>query len=147
MLLVIAFINLFASFGYLVGGGLTTAAADMGDAMAQGIAEAAKAHDPNVAVDAAEIKAGAKAAKTVGGALMGFGAFLLLVTGLEIAGGVCLFRTKAKTFVLVAAGLGVLAEIIGILVTTLGITNLIGIVACVLAIIAASQYQTAAQEA
>lgn len=97
-------------------------------------------------------KASLESAKSTGGGLAFFGIFLLVMFGLEIAGAVCLFTQKAPMLVLVVGGLAIAAEIGGILIvrsltsglggeaSTIGITNIFGLVAGALAIVASRSY-------
>ena len=71
------------------------------------------------------------------GMLMGLGAFLLITVGTSIAGAVQLFRRKGAMFIMVAAVLVLVAEIIGAVVLRFGPANVPGIVAAVLAFLGA----------
>lgn len=79
---------------------------------------------------------------TAAAGLGAFGIFLLLMLGLQIGGGVCLFMQKAAKYVMVVAVLGLAAEIIGPAVfgVNFGVMNIIGLVASVLAFLAAKGY-------
>ena len=90
----------------------------------------------------------AKAAKvlttvtTSAGLIAGFGAFLLVVVGISIAGAVQLFRSKGAKFVMVAAALVVVAEIIGAVIWGFGFRNVPGLVAAVFALVGARSMMT-----
>ena len=76
--------------------------------------------------------------------LMAFGVFLLVSVGILIAGAVFLFQDKKPQFIMVAGIMAIVAEVIGILITTFGVTNIIGLVGGLLAIIAAKSMSGAA---
>ncbi len=129
ILIIAAVFNLFAGLAYLGGGAATQGLSGAVDSavMQQQMTEAEKAELERVQDE-------------VGGSAMGlmaFGVFLLVSVGILIAGAVFLFTNKKPQFILIAGGMAIVAEVIGILITTFGITNLVGIVGGVLAIIAA----------
>ena len=133
VLIIAALFNLFASLGYLAGGAATTGFAMVGDAVVQ---------DEGVEMTAEEkeeFSEGAGMVAAAGGALMAFSAFLLVSVGVLIAGAVFLFQGTKPIFIFVAAGFAVLAELVAMLITAFGVTNLFGIVGGLLAILAAMQ--------
>ena len=77
---------------------------------------------------------------------MAMGVFLLVSVGVLIAGAVFLFQSKQAKFALAAGVMAIVAELFGIGLTSFGIMNLIGLVAGVLAVIAARSYQSDAPE-
>lgn len=83
-------------------------------------------------------------ARNLIGGFMLFGVFLLLSVGIFIAAAVFLFGEKRPTFIKVAAGMAILIEIIGVMMTsTMGVTNALGVICGILAFIAAREiYQT-----
>ncbi len=130
ILIIAAVFNLLASLGYLAGGAATTGVSNMANseyAQTQNLTEEQKA----------EME---KFQDEVGGTgigFMAFGVFLLVSVGILIAGAVFLFQNKKPQFIMVAGGMAILAEVIGILITNFGVTNTIGLVGGVLAIICA----------
>jgi hypothetical protein len=73
------------------------------------------------------------------GPLMGLGVFLIATAGTSIAGAVCLFRSKAAKFILVAAVLALVAEIMNGVIVRFGIGNALGFAGVVLAFFGARQ--------
>ena len=134
LLIITAIFNLIGGAGYGLAGG---AGAVANEAMEQ------QANDPNAAAMTEEQKKALAEAKEVtenAGLLGIFGIFLLVVGGLQIAGGVVLFMQKAANFALIVAVLGIIGELGGIFLTTFGLTNIVGLVACALALVASRQY-------
>lgn len=121
LLIIVAVINLIAGGGYLLGGAV---ASGVGEASSQTATEASEQQD-------------AEKAKTAGTTLKAFGGFLFLVTGLQIAGAVMLFKRKARMFVLVTAILTLAAEAGGIGLLRFGVLNVPGIVAGIFALLGA----------
>lgn len=74
--------------------------------------------------------------------LMAFGVFLLVSVGILIAGAVFLFQNKKAQFILIAGGMAILAEVIGIFISSFGLTNLLGLIGGILAILAAKSMGT-----
>ncbi|MFC3193799.1 hypothetical protein ACFODZ_06060 [Marinicella sediminis] len=130
ILIIAAVLNLLASLGYLAGGAATTGVANMAESgYVQG--------QELTAEQRAELE---EIQNEVGGSgigLMAFGVFLLVSVGILIAGAVFLFQDKKPQFIMVAGAMAILAEVIGILITNFGVTNILGLVGGVLAIIAA----------
>ncbi len=130
ILIIAAVFNLIASLGYLAGGAATTGVANMAESgyvQGQEMTEEQKA----------ELE---KIQDEVGGSgigLMAFGVFLLVSVGILIAGAVFLFQDKKPQFILIAGAMAILAEVIGILITSFGVTNILGLVGGALAIISA----------
>ena len=73
---------------------------------------------------------------------MAFGVFLLVSVGILIAGAVFLFQNKKAQFIMIAGGIAVLAEVLGSLMSSFGVTNIIGLVGGVMAILAAKSMGT-----
>ena len=129
ILIIAALFNLFAGLAYLGGGAATSGLS--------GAVDTAMIQEQMTDAEKAEMQ---RVTDEVGGSAMGFmafGVFLLVSVGILIAGAVFLFTNKKAQFIMVAGGMAIVAEVIGILITTFGITNLVGIVGGVLAIIAA----------
>jgi hypothetical protein len=144
LLILVAVIDLVAGLGYVVAGGAAgIAAKSSGGSLTE-------AYDTEVRRQGKEMSAEdkAQAAKvlntvtTNAGLLAGFGAFLLVVVGLSIAGAVQLFRGKGAMFVMVAAVLVVAAEIISAVILKFGFRNVPGLVAAVFAFIGARSMMT-----
>ena len=122
----------------MAGGAATTGASMFGDAVVE---EMAADGAELTAEDAAAFADASGAVGATGGARMAFGVFLLISVGVLITGAVFLFKGTKATFIMVAAGVAIAAEVIGILVTAFGVTNLVGLVGGILAILAARQIQ------
>ncbi len=136
ILIIAALFNLFASLGYMAGGAASTGVSMVGDQVVQ---EMAKDGEQLTDQQQQEYDDAAATLGAAGGGFMAFGVFLLISVGILIAGAVFLFQGTKASFILAAGGVAVVAEVIGILLTTFGVTNLIGIVGGVLAIVAAKQ--------
>jgi hypothetical protein len=135
ILIIAAVFNLLASFGYLAGGALT-------QGVSSGVGQAAiMAQQESGTEMTAEQKAEMeKFQNEVGGSgigFMAFGVFLLASVGILIAGAVFLFQNKKPQFILIAGGMAILAEVIGIFITGFGFFKIIGLVGGALAILAA----------
>lgn len=131
LLIIVAVFNLIASLGYLAGGALTTGASEMAIYAEQ------QSGDTITAEDKAAL---AKVKDEIGGSgigLMAFGVFLLVSVGILIAGAVFLFQNKKAQFIMIAAGMAILGEVIGSLITGFGIMKILGLVAGIMAILAA----------
>jgi hypothetical protein len=141
LLIIVSVINLVVGLGYLVGG----AAVGGGSKLAASMTEMAEKSNPNMTAEQRAELAKSKAqltqlsaeAGSKAGMLVGFGAFLLIVTGVAIAGAVQLFRSKGATFIMVVAVLVLAAEIIGAVILKFGVMNVPGVVAAVLSLLAA----------
>jgi hypothetical protein len=130
ILIIAAVFNLIASLGYLAGGAATSSVANMAESgYVQGQQLTAEQQ-----AELDEIKS------EVGGSgigLMAFGVFLLVSVGILIAGAVFLFQDKKPQFIMIAGAMAIVGEVIGILITTFGVTNILGLVGGILAIICA----------
>jgi hypothetical protein len=138
LLILAAVFNGCAGGGYMMGGAASSAAGVVGSRVGD---ELAKDSKTSVAENAGSMKAMATTAKATGVGLMAFGLFLLAMLGLQIAAAVVLFMKKAKTFIIVIAGLGILAEVIGVLLTSFGWTNVVGLLAGILALVALRSFR------
>ncbi len=144
LLIIAAVINLFASLGYLGGGAATTGLSNIGDTVIQSsMMESDSGFTAQETAQASEMAGDIRGA---GGVLMAMGVFLLVSVGVLIAGAVFLFQSKQAKFALAAGVMAIVAELFGIGLTSFGIMNLIGLVAGVLAVIAARSYQSDAPE-
>jgi len=135
ILIIAAVLNLMASLGYLAGGGAATA---LGSGMSD-VAMIAQQESGNqmTAKQKADM---AKFEEEVGGSgigLMAFGVFLLVSVGILIAGAVFLFKNTKPQFIMIAGGMAILAEVIGSMISSFGVMNILGLVGGILAIIAA----------
>ncbi len=130
ILIIAAIFNLVAALGYLAGGAATSGVASMTDsAYVQG--------QELTTEEKAQLK---KVKDEIGGSGIGFlafGVYLLVSVGIMIAGAVFLFQDKKPQFIMIAGGMAIVAEVIGILITAFGVTNVLGLVGGALAIIAA----------
>ena len=140
ILIIAAVFNLVASLGYLAGGAATSA-------IGSGMSEVATQMQTETGSQmTAEQKAQMeKFQDEVGGSgigFMAFGVFLLVSVGILIAGAVFLFQNKKAQFIVIAGGIAILAEVIGILITKFGVTNIIGLVGGIMAILAAKSMGT-----
>jgi hypothetical protein len=136
LLIIAAIMNGIAGLGYVTAGGASAvvgAAAEEANKQAAAEGKASEA-DLKAVADAAD------KATAAGGGLMLFGIFLVAMLGLQIAGGVVLFMQKAATFAMVVGVLGIIAEVAGIALTAFGVTNILGLVASGLAILASRGY-------
>jgi hypothetical protein len=137
LLIVAAVFNVIAGSGYALGGAAasitTDAVAKIGDEAIQssgaGSAELAKAQE--------ELAKAAAQASGMSSSLLYFGYFLFLMFVLQIVGGILCFVKKAKVFIIIVGLLSIGAEVGGIVMTAFGWTNIIGLVAGVLAILGA----------
>lgn len=135
ILIIAAVLNLMASLGYLAGGG---AASALGSGMSD---VAVIAQQESGAQMTAEQKAEMeKFQDEVGGSgigLMAFGVFLLVSVGILITGAVFLFKNTNPQFIMIAGVMAIAAEVIGSLISSFGVMNILGLVGGVLAILAA----------
>ena len=140
ILIIAAIINVIAGAGYVLGGGVAT----VGGAVLE---EAVKEAGTETGADAAEVaKASAEMSKVTGfgTGLLVFGLFLWIMFVMQIVGAVFLFISKSKMFIFVVAALSIVAEIVGIVITTFGWTNIFGLLGGVLAFLGAAAIGKAA---
>lgn len=147
LLIIASVLNLIAGLGYATVGGAGSAVGDVAmQAAASQAASQAAAGSMDAATLAEQKKATEDAAKALGeatkgaGGLLFFGIFLVVLFGLQIAGGVVLFREKAAGFALIVGVLSIAGEGIGAYLTAFGVMNILGIVAGLLAIVASRGY-------
>jgi hypothetical protein len=144
LLIIAAVINLFASLGYLGGGAATSGLSNLSETVIE-----SSLMEANSSLTAEEAAQAAKASGNMGGAggmLMAMGVFLLASVGVLIAGAVFLFQSIQPKFALAAGVMSIVAEALGMALTSFGVMNLIGLVAGVLAIIAARSYMSHSPE-
>jgi hypothetical protein len=152
VLIVAALINGCAGIGYAGVGAAANVVGKAGSSLGAEMQKQAAAQGGNMsAKDKAEFEkamGNLKGVEAAGGGLMIFGIFLFVLLGLQIGAAVTLFMQKAKMYVLVVAGVGILAEIVGMVITSsFHVLGLIGIVGSVLAFIAAQGYGKSAPAA
>lgn len=145
LIIIVSFFDLFAGFGYALGGALISGGSDLQAKIANEAARQAK--DAKTAQEVKELtqKLG-EAGTAYGGAAMLFGVFLLAMCGLCIAAGVVLFREKAATFALIVGVLQLGAEGVGFVIipgiSPLGIAiKAFVILSAVLVIVGALSYR------
>jgi hypothetical protein len=161
LLIIAAVINLFAGLFYLGGGAvvgsmdkLATMAEEAQKQQGRELTEEqknqfAELRDANAKMDPAQRAKMDTAARVA----MAYGLFVLVTAGTSIAGAVCLFRRRGVKFIVVAAVLALLVEVIGcvvaavILGAAVGATKLlfsaVGIIAGILALVGARQISIA----
>jgi hypothetical protein len=134
--------NLFGGFAYSVGGGAMGFGGEYVEQASQQTAMDSQDEETRQAAEDAGRAAGA--AKSMGGMLMFFGIFLLVLGGLEIAAAVLLFMAKNAMFVNVAAVLQIVASAISMGTMSVGIFNSLGIIVAILAFLGARSIGQAA---
>ena len=149
VLIVAALMNGCAGVTYAGFGAAANVVGKAGTSLSQAAeAEMAKQGNTMSAKDKAEFEKGMGKLQAAGGGLMFLGIFLFVMLGLQIGAAIVLFMQKAKTFVLVVAVLGILAEVAGMVLTSsFHPLGLIGIVGSVLAFLAARSYAQSAPAA
>ncbi len=140
ILIVAAILNIFAGAGYVLGGGLAAGAGMLVDEVGKAAAEEGAVTTD----DAAKASAAMSQVKGAGTMLLVFGLFLWLMFVLQIVGAVFLFISKNKMFIFIVAALSIVAEIVGIVTTVFGWTNIFGLLGGVLAFVAAMSIGKAA---
>jgi hypothetical protein len=153
ILIIAAVINLFAAFGYLAGGALMGGAGKLSTMVEEQSKKQRRELTEKQKKSFAELNAASAKMGGSAGALAGFGVFLFVTVGTSIAGAVCLFRRKAPTFIMIAAGLAIAAEVLsGVIVgAVMGagigfgkiIFSSLGLVGGILGLIAARQIAAA----
>jgi hypothetical protein len=137
LLLVVAASNLLGGCTYAVGGGLMGGA---GAGLGKFTGELAKRQEATVEqkMEAAEVAAAiTDVSLAMGGVIVLWGAFLLVLAGLEIAAGVQLFRSKGAMFIIIIAALEILSGVVTMAMDLGFIFALLGMVAAIFAIVAA----------
>ena len=143
LLIIAAVFNLFASLGYLGGGAATAGLSGLSETSI----ESSMLEDGSMtAEEMAAAEEFSSNMKGAGGILLAMGVFLLVSVGILIAGAVFLFQAKKAKFAMGAGVMALLAEVFGILITSFGIMNAVGLVAGVLTIIAANSYSNKVAE-
>jgi len=137
LLIIAAVLNLFASLGYLGGGAATSGLGDLSETAME-----SSMYEDETGMSDEEFQDVADSLQGAGGIWMAMGVFLLVSVGVLIAGAVFLFQSKQAKFALGAGIMALVAEGLGIALTSFGVMNLIGLVAGVLTIIAARSYMS-----
>lgn len=140
LLIIAAILNFIGGCGYAIGGAVAGGVGEMGSEFATGLEEAGEGADTG----SAEIEESSEDLKATGAGLQLWGYALWVIAGLMIAGAVFLFMKSKAGFVLVTGVLALVAEIGGIVITTFGIMNVVGLIAGVLTILAARSFPAAA---
>jgi hypothetical protein len=142
LLIIAAVLNLFAALGYLGGGAFSSGVGSVSN-----VAYEASLSDPDIVLTAEETKMADEMAgevsgglKSMGDVLMGMGVLLLVSVGVLIAGAVFLFQSKHAKFAMAAGAVALLCEGLGITISSFGVMNIIGLVAGIMAILAARSY-------
>lgn len=133
LLLVVAGSNLLGGCTYAFTGGL------MGG-IGAGVEHAAETEGLNAELsdkEKEEMAQGGKMAFALGGSIMLWGVFLLVLAGLEIAAGVQLFRSKGAMFIMIVAALEILSGVVTMAMSLGFLFAFLGMVAAILAIVAA----------
>ena len=135
VLIITAVINLGAAIVYLGGGAVTKIVTGIGIETIEQRAEQAGGQlstDDETKVERLQ---------TIGalesGGLFLFGLFLLVSVGVLIAGAVFLFKRKKPRFIYTAGAVALLAEVVGMVLIGIGVTNLPGLAGGIMAIVAA----------
>lgn len=149
LLIIAACLNLFASVGYLLGGALTAGVSmgvnSLGTELAGELAsQQGQALSPEFADGMDRV---ADVGMAAGGALVVFGAFLLVAFAVLIAGAVFLFKGARPKFIFAAGVTAMVAEVGGVYLAQFGITNLVGLVGGALALLCARQLLAASPPA
>jgi CHASE2 domain-containing sensor protein len=135
LLIIAAIMNVMAGAGYAFVGAAGDAIMDVAD---KAVDAAAKTDGVKVNESAKADMAKAKAdVKGMTGGLKYFGFFLLLVFVLQIVGAIFCFIRKSPMFIMIVAILTIAAEVGGAVMSSFGLANIIGLVAGVLAFLAA----------
>ena len=144
LLIIAAILNFIGGCGYAIGGAVAGGMGEMGSELATGLEEVENEAGEGADAGAAEIAEGSEDLKAAGAGLVLWGYALWVIASLMIAGAVFLFMKSKSGFVLVTGVLALVAEIGGIVITTFGIMNVVGLIAGVLTILAARSFPAAA---
>jgi hypothetical protein len=139
-----AAVNILAGIGWATGGGLLAGGTMMAEEAARESAQ--QSGQDGSGLSESEM-AGADAAKAGGGLMVVYGVFLLVLAGLEIAGGVFLFKAQKAVFIGVVAALEALADVGSMIFLGSIIFALLGLVTAVFAGVCAYQLRGEEQEA
>lgn len=141
-LILAAILNLFGALGYLGGGAATAGLGLLGQVALE---EQAQQEGRELSEsDKAQMEIASNVGKGIGTLLLAMGVFLLVSAGILIAGAVFLFNSTHPNFILASGVVAIAAEAFGILLTTFGMINVMGIIGGVLAIVVATQLSRAA---
>lgn len=144
LIIIAAILNIMGGCTYAVGGALAGGVGEMGSELATGLEEMEAEAGEGGEEGSAKVAEGSEDLKTAGAGLTLWGYALFAIAGIMIAGAVFLFQKSKAVFVIVTGVLAIGAEVGGILITQFGVMNVCGLVAGVLAILAARSFPTAA---
>ncbi len=140
LLIIVAIMNLFTAMGYTAGGAAGGALVEAAELNVQTIKKMPNAKKADIEA-ADKALADLKSAADTAGGLVGFGIFLFVLVGLQIAGAVVLFRSKAAKFAMVVAVLTVVGELGGFAFgMPFNIMKIPGLLAAVFAFLGAKSY-------
>jgi hypothetical protein len=143
LLIIVAIIFLFASFGYLLGGALTTGFSQFAPEIAE---ETAKDNNKELTdKEKREAEDFQAIGTAVGGGLLAFGLFLLVSVGILIAGAVFLFQGRKPGFIYVAGFLAILGPVLSYFITGFNVIKVFEIISGMTAIISARMISSDAQ--
>jgi hypothetical protein len=141
ILIIAVVINIFGALKYLGGGALSSGGSDLTRALQEEVRKNSKTMTPEqkaeqqsamAKLDAVTAEASSSASK-----YMAFGGFLVLTIITSLVGAILLFRGRGAKFIIVAALLAGAAEIISVMMTSFGVTNIAGLVGAALALVSA----------
>ena len=144
LIIIAAILNIMGGCTYAVGGALAGGVGEMGSELATGLEEMEAEAGEGGEEGSAKVAEGSEDLKTAGAGLTLWGYALFAIAGIMIAGAVFLFQKSKAVFVIVTGVLAIGAEVGGILITQFGVMNVCGLVAGVLAILAARSFPTSA---
>lgn len=155
-LIIAALFDLFGAIAYLGGGAMIGAGGKLTSMAEENARRQGREITDEQKASFAQFRDESAKMKRVAGPLMGFGVFLLVVTGTSIAGAVTLFRRRSARFIMVACGLAIGAEVLsGVIVrVVLGLPigfgkvffSAFGLLGGILGFVAARQIAVAASE-
>ena len=135
VLIITAVINLGAAVVYLGGGAITKIVTGIG---VETIEQRAEQGGGQLSTDEETKVARLQTTGALeSSGLFVFGLFLLVSVGVLIAAAVFLFKHKKPGFIYVAGAIALLAEVVGIVLIGIGVTNLPGLAGGIMAIVAA----------
>ena len=133
VLIIAAMINFGAAIIYLGGGAITTIVTGIG---IEAIEKRAEQAGKRLSLDQeTQVKQMHTTGLIESSGLFAFGVFLLVSVGVLIAGAVFLFKRKNPKFIYTAGAVALLAELIGMVLTSIDVTNVAGLAGGVMAIV------------
>jgi hypothetical protein len=137
ILLIAVVINIFGAMRYLGGGALGSGGSDLSKMLQEEVRKNSKDLNPEQKAAMAKLDEATAKASSSANTYMAFGGFLVLTVITSLVGAIMLFRGKGAKFIIVAALLAGAAEIISIMITSFGVTNVAGLLGAVLALASA----------